>query len=135
MANTETTASWIALFLGLYILAAVYAELKRPGTWAAMVEEMSKSPSLRLLAGIIAFVLGAAIYLVTPWRPDDWLSVVVTVLGALAVAKGVLLIAASEKTLGAFTKFLSGKTTVIAAVDGILGVALILVALSRLGVF
>lgn len=135
MANTQTTASWIALFLGLYILAAVYAELKRPGNWAAMIDEMSKSPSLRLLAGIIAFVLGAAIYLVTPWRPDDWLSVVVTVLGALAVAKGVLLIAASGKTLSAFTKLLSGNTTVIAALDGILGVALILVALNRLGVF
>lgn len=135
MASTETTASWIALFLGIYILAAVYAELKRPGNWASIIEEMSRSTSLRLLAGIIAFVLGATIYLVTPWRPDDWLSVVVNFLGALAVAKGVLLIAASEKTLGAFTKFLSGKTTVIAALDGILGLALILVALSRLGVF
>lgn len=135
MANTETTATWIALFLGLYILAAVYAELKRPGNWAGMIEEMSGSPSLRLLAGIIAFTMGVAIYLTTPWRPDDWLSVTVTILGALAVAKGVLLIVASDATLGIWTRLLSGKTTVIAAVDGVLAVALILVALGRLGVF
>ena len=87
-----------------------------------------------MLAGIIAFILGATIYLVTPWRPDDWLSVVVTVLGALAVAKGMLLIMASESTLGAFTKILSGNTRVLAALDGVLGMVLIVVALNRLGV-
>ena len=135
MATNETTATWIALFLGLYILAAVYAELKRPGNWAGMIEEMSGSKSLRLLAGIIAFTMGAAIYLVTPWRPDDWLSVAVTILGALAVAKGVLLIAASDGTLKLFKRVLSGKTTMIAAFDGLIGVALILVALNRLEVF
>ncbi|WP_128893347.1 hypothetical protein [Erythrobacter sp. HKB08] len=132
MATAADIPAWIALFLGLYVLAACVAELRSPGGWDSMVEELERSFLLRLMAGVIALTLGAAIYLVSPWRPGDWLSILVSVIGGLAVAKGLLIIAAGDRFLSIYNRMFKGRTRAIAGIDAVLGAALLFVALSRL---
>ena len=132
MATTATTPAWIALFLGLYILAACVAELRAPGGWAKLVEGLAASPALSFVTGAFTFTLGAVIYLVTPWNPEDWLSIVISVIGGLAVAKGLLLIAAPDRIFALGKRVLGGNITLIAGIDAVLGAALLFVALSRL---
>lgn len=132
MATTATTPAWIALFLGLYILAACVSELRTPGGWAKLVEGLEATPALAFVTGAFTFALGAVIYLVTPWNPDDWLSIVVSVIGGLAVAKGLLFIAAPDRIFALGKRVLGGNTALIAGIDAVLGAALLFVALSRL---
>lgn len=132
MATAATIPAWIALFLGLYTLAACVAELRTPGGWDSMIAELEKSFLLRLLSGLIALTLGAAIYLVTPWNPADWLSVLISVAGGLAAAKGLLLIAAGDRTVSLYNRFFKGRTGLIAGIDAVVGAAFIFVAISRL---
>ena len=137
MAGTADTPAWIALFLGLYILAASVAELRGPGSWARLLEDFGRSPALAFLTGAFAIALGAAIYLVSPWQPAgqdrDWLGILISVIGGLAVAKGLFFIAAPERVTGMGRRIMTGgKTSFIAGFAAVLGAALIFVALSRL---
>ncbi|GAA4043255.1 hypothetical protein [Parerythrobacter jejuensis] len=132
MATAATLPAWIALFLGLYTLAACVAELRTPGGWDSMIAELDKSFLARLISGAFALTLGATIYLVTPWNPDDWLSILISVIGGLAVAKGLVLIAAGDRTVALYNRFFKGRTGLIAGIDAVLGAALVFVAMSRL---
>lgn len=126
------TPAWIALFLGLYILAVCVAELRSPGGWARMLDELEASFTLRFLSGAFALVLGAVIYLVSPWDRTDWLSITIAVIGGLGVAKGLYFILAGERALALARKLLAAGSTVIAGIDALLGAALLFAALSRL---
>ncbi|WBY16450.1 hypothetical protein PF049_12790 [Erythrobacteraceae bacterium WH01K] len=133
MASTADTPAWIALFLGLYMLAACVAELRAPGGWARLLDDFERSPALSFLTGAFTFTLGAAIYLASPWRPGDWLSIFISVIGGLAVAKGLFFLAAPDRVTALGRRVLTGdKTTFIAGLDAVLAAALIFVALSRL---
>ena len=97
MATADTLPAWIVMFLGIYAFAAAMGELRMPGTWNGMLADFEQSPGMRFIAGIIALVLGAVVYLVTPWRPDDWLFIAMAGFGGLLVVKGILLLAAGER--------------------------------------
>src|SRR5687767_3033084 len=99
MAESATISAWIALFVGLYALGAGLGELRSPNTWWMMLKEFERSPALRFLTGLVTLALGATIYLVNPWRPDDWLSITVSVVGGVVVAEGLMMLAASEQFL------------------------------------
>jgi len=131
MAETLDIPAWIALFIGLYSLAASIGELRAPGTWAAMLEDFERSAGLRFMTGFIVLSLGAAVYMVNPWRPDDWLSVVVTVLGGIMALEGAVILAIGDRFLR-FARWLIGKANrAWAIVSALLGVALIAVAYFR----
>ncbi len=137
MAGTADTPAWIALFLGLYVLAASVAELREPGSWARLLEDFERSPALVFLTGAFAIALGAAIYLVSPWQSAgqdrDWLGIFISVIGGLAVAKGLFFVAAPGRIIGMGRRLMTGnKTSFIAGIDAVLGAALVFVALSRL---
>ena len=132
MATAETIPAWIALFLGLYVLAACVAELRTPGSWASMIDEFERSPALRFVTGLFTFALGAVIYLVTPWNPADWLSILISVLGGVTLAKGLFFIAAPDRLMGMGRKLMAGSTGLIAGINAVLGAALLFAALSRL---
>lgn len=132
MADTASISAWIALFTGLYALGASIGELRSPGSWAAMLEGFEANGALRFLTGIVVLALGATIYLVNPWRPDDWLSVVITVMGGGMAVEGVVI-------LGWGRPFLKFASTMLGAVNRVwalfslaLGLAFIIVALLRL---
>src|SRR5690606_26542484 len=97
MTETFDIPAWIILFLGLYALAAGVGELGAPGGWAAMLDEFEEQAGLRFVTGFVALALGAAVYLANPWRPDDWLAILVSVVGGVMVIEGALLLASGDR--------------------------------------
>ena len=120
------------MFAGLYALAAAVGELRAPNSWWMMLKEFERSPVLRFLAGFVTLAFGATIYLVNPWRPDDWLAVTVSVLSGVAVAEGLVMLAAGDRFL-TFGRALIGRAgRAWAGFAALFGIAAILVGLSRL---
>ena len=132
MADTADIPAWIALFIGLYSLAAAVGEFRMPGTWAAMVEDLAQRPGLRFLTGVFVLSLGAAIYLVTPWRPGDWLAVAVSVVGGVCVVEGLLLLAAGDRFMDFARRLMGQGSNAWAGFAALLGAAALFTALSRL---
>lgn len=134
MAQTADVSAWIAFFVGLYALAAGVGELRSANTWWVMLKEFERSPALRFLTGLVVLVLGAAIYLVNPWVPGDWLSVAVSVVGGIAAAEGMLILASGERFLH-FARVLLGRAgRAWAGFSVLFGVAAVAAALSRMQV-
>lgn len=132
MAETLDIPAWILLFIGIYSLAASIGEWRTPGTWNAMLADFDRSAGLRFVTGFFVLALGAAIYLVNPWRPDDAVSIAVTVLGGIMAAEGVAILAIGDRFL-AFSRSLMGRATRVWAIfSAALGAALIALALIRL---
>jgi hypothetical protein len=125
-------SSWIALFLGLALLAVSVAELRSPGGWLKLVEELEASFALRFLTGFFTMMFGAIVYLANPWGRGDWLSMLVTVIGGIGVAKGLLILAAPDRIMGLGRRILGHRSTLVAGIDALLGAALLFAALSRL---
>jgi len=132
MAEPYDIPAWIALFLGLSALAAAVGEFRQPGSWPAMVQELEGSAALRFLTGLLCIALGAAIYLVSPWRPGDWLSVTISVIGGLCVAEGLLILAAGDRFLGRARPLFTRAHGTLAGLSALIGFGLILSALARL---
>lgn len=132
MAETLDIPAWIILFLGLYALAAGVGELRAPGGWAAMLDEFEQQAGLRFVTGFVALALGAAIYLANPWRPDDWLAIAVSVIGAVIVVEGALLLASGDRFIRFSRKAIGTASKSWAGLAALLGAAMIIIALSRL---
>jgi hypothetical protein len=131
MAETADIPAWIALFMGLYSLAAAIGEWRSPGYWAAMLRDFERSAGLRFITGFFVMSLGAAVYMANPWRPDDWLSILVTVLGGVMALEGAVILAMGDRFLG-FARALIGRASRIwAAFAAVIGIALIVVATLR----
>ena len=131
MAETHDISAWIALFMGLYALGAAIGELHVPGSWAAMLDGFENSEALRFLTGIVVLSLGAAIYLVNPWNPDDWLSVVVTVMGGGMVLEGVIILGFGRPFLHFASQMMGTVNRIWALFSGALGIVLVCVAMLR----
>ncbi|MEL7730534.1 hypothetical protein AAG612_13450 [Citromicrobium bathyomarinum] len=135
MATADTIPAWIVLFVGIYAFAAAMGELRLPGTWKGMLHDMEQSHGLRFIAGIFTLTLGATIYLVTPWRPDDWLFISVAALGGLLVLEGIAFLTVGERLVTFGRWLVASASEVWAGISAVLGAALIFVALSRLETF
>ena len=88
-----------------------------------MVEEIENSPALQLLSGFAELFVGAAIYLLNPWDPNDLLSTVMKILGGLMMAEALVVMAISDlyfqtwlKNLAAMRRGWPVVTLVIGAV-------------------
>lgn len=132
MADATDIPAWIALFLGLYALAASLGEFRSPGLWQKMINDLAVGAGLQYLAGIICVTMGAAIYLVNPWQPGDWLAVTITLVGAGIVLEGLALLAFGGPFMDIARRFMGGAARVWAAIAALFGIALITIALLRL---
>ena len=135
MAEGADISAWIAFFVGLYALAAGAGELRSPNTWWTMLKDFERSPALRFLTGLVTLAIGATIYLVNPWRPGDWLAIAVSVVGGVAVAEGLLILAAGERFLHLARALIGRAGRVWAGVAALFGVAAIVLAMARLQAF
>ena len=135
MATADTIPAWIVMFLGIYAFAAAMGELRMPGMWKGMLSDLEQSPGMRFLAGFLTLILGAVIYLVTPWRPDDWLFIAVSALGGFLVLEGILFLAAGERFVTFGKWLMASASEVWAGLSAVLGAGFIFVALSRLETF
>jgi hypothetical protein len=132
MADGIDIPAWIALFIGLYSASAAIGELRHPGGWVGMVAHFERDLGLRFLTGIVCLGLGAAIYLVSPWRPGDWLAVLVIVIGGGMVVEGALILAFGDNFLAFARRLMGAANRLWAGLSLLLGAALIVVALLRL---
>lgn len=136
MSSPAELPAWIALFLGLYSLAAAVGELRAPGSWMAMVEDLEASPGTRFLTGIVCIVLGATLYLVGGWDAaiarGDWLAAGIAAIGGIAAAEGLFILAAGDRFMAFSRRMMGSRSTLWAGLSAGLGGVLIFVALSRL---
>lgn len=132
MAEPLDIPAWIVLFIGLYSLSAAVGELRQPGYWASMLEDFEQRPALRFITGFFVLSLGAAVYLVNPWRPGDWLSILVSVLGGIMAAEGALILAMGDRFLGFARRLIGSASKAWAGFSALLGMVLVIVALARL---
>ena len=93
--------AWVILAFGIYSFAAGVGELRSPGFWASMIDNIDKNPAVRFLAGIILIAIGAPLYLMGPWSDADWMLVVVKIIGAGMILEGALFLAFGDW----FTRF------------------------------
>lgn len=131
MAETADIPAWIALFMGLYALGASVGELRSPGSWAAMLDGFERNEALRFLTGIVLLALGATIYLVNPWNPEDWLAVAMTVMGAGMALEGVVMLAFGRPFMHFASQLLGAVNRVWALFAAVIGVVLICLAALR----
>ena len=132
MAETATIPAWILLFFGLYSLAASIGEFRQPGFWKRMIDDFEKVPAMRFVTGMLCLALGAAIYLVNPWNPADWMSVLVTILGAWIALEGLGFLAFGDKFIAVSAMLMGGGMRIWALVGALLGIVMIVLALMRL---
>jgi hypothetical protein len=96
-----TVTEILALFTGLYLLAAGIGLLVDPRGYARMIEEFRANGALAYLAAIAAFVLGAFIVAVhNVWTGPT--AILVSLIGWGALAEGVLLLSMRRKFLDLF---------------------------------
>ena len=133
MATSATISAWIALFIGVYSLGAAIGELRSPGFWQGMLRDISGNDALTFLTGIIVLALGAAIYLVNPWRPDDWLSILITLTGGGMAIEGFLFLAFPGPFLAFAGRLMALASRGWAFASALFGIAIIVAALLRLG--
>lgn len=127
--------AWSALFMGLFLIATAIGELRRPGMWHGMIEEIERSPALQMVAGLLELGLGAAIYLAcrggSGFWPGDWLALAMMAVAGLMVAEALIVMAFSDIYIRFWMRKLGTKTRGWALFVLILGAALCAVALAR----
>lgn len=88
--------AWTAIFIGLFALFAGIGELRKPGHWHKLIEEIVNSPALQMVTGLVELFLGAVVYLANPWASPDWLSSLLSVIGGLMCIEALAVIAFSD---------------------------------------
>nr|WP_202385616.1 hypothetical protein [Altericroceibacterium endophyticum] len=120
------------MFLGLYALAAGIGELRSPGGWAAMVEDLITSHGLRFLTGIVCIAIGAALYCVCALRPGDWLAIALTVIGGICAAEGALILASGDRFMIFARRLMAKGGPIWAGLSTLIGAGFLLLAFSRI---
>jgi len=132
MTDADNISGWIIFLVGLYALAAGIGGLRDPENWEKMMWEMERSRALQFFAGLITFVLGAVIYLVSPLNFADWLSILVSVLGGIMMLEGLAWFAFPDKFIGIARLMMGSGSRLWPILACILGLVLGVVGLIRL---
>lgn len=83
---------YLGYALGAYMIAAGLGGLVAPRRWFGMIDNMIEFPGLAYLTGIVTFVIGVTIALLhNLWY--DWFSILISLVGWLSAAEGLVLIA------------------------------------------
>ncbi len=98
MIETLSTTQILAVFIGLYMVAAGIGLLTGRGSYATMIEELRDNTAFGFLTGAFAFALGAAMVAVhNLWTGP--LAIVVSLVGWAALIEGVLILAIRRRFL------------------------------------
>ncbi len=91
-----TTSSVLTLHLaqafGLYLILVGISGLAAPQRWDALMRELAVSAALQMVMGVLVFAIGVTLVLIH-WSLHDPLATIVTLIGAVALLEGALLIA------------------------------------------
>jgi len=124
--DTFTTTQILAGLMGLYFVAAGINLLTNSEATLGMIKDMIGQPVFGFLGGLVAFTVGGVIVAIH----HDWSSLLagfITLIGWIALAEGVLLIACGKWFLGLFArlKFTAGIIKMFGAGTLTLGVVMI----------
>ena len=117
----ETMTDTLALFLGLYMLAAGTGLLLDRKAFEGAIETLRGNPMLTYLAAILAFTIGAAIVTLH----NDWsgpTAILISLIGWGALIEGVLMLALQRPFLDLAAKI--PMTAAVMTPFGLLTVAL-----------
>ena len=93
----------LAALIGLYFICGGIAILRDRKVMSGMMQALADQPLLSYFGGVMAFAIGGTILAVhSLWT--GWLAGFVTLVGWVALAEGVLLIAAREPFLKIVSK-------------------------------
>ncbi|MCC6828390.1 MAG: hypothetical protein IT550_09200 [Novosphingobium sp.] len=123
--------AWTALFLGLFSLFAGIGELRVPGQWQRMLEQILASPALQVLTALVELFLGAVVYLANPWGSADWLSSALNVLGGLMCVEALMILAFFDIYTAFWLRRFGPLMRAWAWLSVLFGLALIAIAASR----
>lgn len=99
MIETLSTTQILAVFIGLYMVAAGIGFLTGRGSYATLIDELRDNTALGYVTGAFVFALGAAMVAVhNLWTGP--LAIVVSVVGWGALIEGVLMLAMRRTFLG-----------------------------------
>ena len=118
----------LAVLIGLYELSAGLAGLTGRINWAAMLDEFERSPTLMFITGFLAFAIGGTLILVhCLWT--DLLAVIVSLIGWIALAEGLLLMIMPGPLL-ALSRRPVGNQKLVSLVAAAFGLILIVLGLT-----
>ena len=99
MIETLSTTQILAVFIGLYMVAAGIGFLTGRGSYATLIDELRDNTALGYVTGAFVFALGAAMVAVhNLWTGP--LAIVVSLVGWGALVEGVLMLAIRRTFLG-----------------------------------
>jgi hypothetical protein len=119
------TSIFIAQLLGPPILLAGLSLIAHQSFYGGVAESVRNSPGLLYMMGMLRLLAGLAIVLVHNVWTWDW-RVIITLMGWIALLRGVLILAAPEAVIGMTRRFLErdGMIPLLAAAAIVLGGAL-----------
>ncbi len=99
MIETLSVTQILAVFIGLYMVAAGIGFLTGRGSYASLIDELRDNTALGYVTGAFVFALGAAMVAVhNLWTGP--LAIVVSLVGWGALIEGVLMLAIRRTFLG-----------------------------------
>ena len=126
MVHTLTTLTLrLAEAIGLYLIAAGISGLRLPNRWREIVADIDRSAGIADLFGLASFAVGIAI-LIPHHILYDPLSIIVTLIAALSVVEGLLLLAFPDVVMPAAHAF--ARATRLWAIVALVAGALLFLA-------
>jgi hypothetical protein len=99
MIETLSVTQILAVFIGLYMVAAGIGFLTGRGSYATLIDELRDNTALGYVTGAFVFALGAAMVAVhNLWTGP--LAIVVSLVGWGALIEGILMLAIRRRFLG-----------------------------------
>ena len=99
MWTAPAIAAIVGVMLGLLMLLAGLGGVINPAARVRAVREFAQSSGLRLLGGMMAFVMGAVVVATVPLS-SDLFGICITVLGWLMLIKGAFLLLWGDGFMG-----------------------------------
>jgi len=118
---------WILFAIGLYSLAASILELRRAGSWEALLQDMIASPAGLYASGLLLIAMGTGISATQPFT-GDWRNMLVAICGWGMLIEGTLFIAAPDLIVGLSAKLLGDKSKLWALATLIFGIGIMAAA-------
>ena len=115
----------LLVLIGLYELAAGLAGFTGRISWPALLDEFDRSPALTFITGFMVFALGGVVILVhCIWT--DPLAILVSAVGWIAAAEGLLILVAPGPLLTLSRRFVGNQKLIslLAIIAGLLLIAL-----------
>ena len=118
----------LLVLIGLYELAAGIAGLTGRIDWRAMTDEFVRSPSLSFITGFMVFALGG-VMIMNHHHWTDLLAIIVSLVGWIALAEGILMMIAAKPLL-IFFRPLIGSQRAVSLFAAVVGIILIVLGLT-----